>query len=294
MYPGMVTDALWTDFNGDKIPDLILVGEWMKIRLFENKDKKLVEITEQAGLKDSEGWWNTIAEEDFDKDGDIDYVIGNLGLNSQIKASAAEPATIYAKDFDNSGSVDAVMCYYIKGVSYPIYSKDDLQDQMPFIEKKYPTYASYASQTITDIFSPDQLKGALSLKASVFASCYIENNGNSGFSFKTLPLEAQFSPVYAIQPVDYNNDGNPDIILAGNFEGSRIQFGDYDANRGLLLTGDGKGSFKVVSNILSGFNIRGQVRDISEVKTSQDKRIYVFALNNDSVRLYINSRQYDK
>ena len=291
--PGMVTDALWTDFNGDKSPDLIIVGEWMKIRAFKNKEKKLIEITDNAGLKDSEGWWNTIAEEDFDKDGDTDYVIGNLGLNSQIKASGSEPATIIARDFDNNGSVDAVMCYFIQGVSYPIYSKDDLQDQMPFIEKKYPSYESYASQTITDIFSPDQLKEALVLKASVFATCYLENKGSAGFSLKTLPLEAQLSSVYAIQTGNYNNDNNPDMILAGNFHGSRIQFGDYDANRGLLLTGDGNGSFKVISNIESGFNIKGEVRDISEVKTASDKRIYVFALNNDSVRLY-NNMIYNK
>lgn len=287
--PGMVTDAIWTDFTGDKIPDLIITGEWMKIRLFENKGRTLVEITEKSGLRDSEGWWNRIAGCDYDKDGDTDYIIGNLGLNSQIKASVGEPVTIYASDFDNNGSVDAIMCCYVSGTSYPIYSRDDLMAQMPFIEKKFPTYESYANATINDIFTPEQLNDALKLKAVIFASCYLENKGNSQFVLKPLPLAAQLSPVYAISSADYNNDGNTDILLAGNFSGARIQFGDYDANRGLLLAGSGKGSFRVVPNYLSGFNIRGEVRDISPVKTASGKDLLVFALNNDSARIYRHS-----
>jgi hypothetical protein len=286
MNPGMVTDAVWTDFNGDKKPDLIIVGEWMKIRVFQNTGRKLTEITDQCGLKDSEGWWNTIIADDFDHDGDTDYVIGNLGLNSQIKGSVAEPATIYAKDFDNNGTIDAVMCYYIKGKSYPIYGKDDLQDQLPFIAKKYPTYESYASQTITDIFTPDQLKGALVLKASVFASCYLENKGNNQFELAPLPREAQFSPIYGIVAGDFNHDGNEDMILAGNFFGTRIRFGEYDANKGLVLTGNGRGKFKALNDLQSGFYIKGEVRDIKEVPLASGKNILVFALNNDSVRLY--------
>jgi enediyne biosynthesis protein E4 len=284
--PGMVTDALWTDFNGDGRPDLIIVGEWMKVRVFQNNGKGLDEITDQGGLKDSEGWWNTISQADIDGDGDTDYILGNLGLNSQIKVSVAEPATIYAKDFDNNGSTDAIMCYYVQGVSYPFYAKDDLQDQMPFIEKKYPTYESYARQKITDIFSADELKDALVLKASVFASCYMENLGNGRFKLSPLPHAAQFSPVYAIKTGDFNNDGKTDIILAGNFSGSRIKFGDYDANKGLMLEGNGKGGFKVLNDLQSGLHVNGEVRDISEVKLASGKNILIFVLNNDSARVY--------
>jgi hypothetical protein len=216
----------------------------------------------------------------------MDYVIGNLGLNSQIKVSVAEPATIYAKDFDNNGSIDAVMCYYIQGNSYPFYAKDDLQDQMPFIEKKYPTYESYANQKITDIFSADELKDALTLKASVFESCYLENKGNNQFKLSPLPREAQFSPIYAIKTGDYNNDGKTDMIVAGNFFGTRIKFGEYDANKGLLLSWNGKDNFSVWSDTRSGFNIRGEVRDIAEIKLASGKSILVFVLNNDSARIY--------
>jgi enediyne biosynthesis protein E4 len=284
--PGMVTDALWTDFSGDGKTDLIIVGEWMPVRFFRNDGKTLTEITSQCGLKDTEGWWNTIAAEDFDKDGDIDYAAGNLGLNSQIKVSPAEPATIYARDFDNNGSVDAILCYYIMGESYPFYSRDDLQDQMPFIEKKYPTYESYTTQKITDIFSPAELNDALVLKASNFQTCYMENLGGSRFRLVPLPREAQFSPVYAITTGDFNNDGKTDMLLGGNFFGTRIKFGEYDANKGLLLEGDGKGGFTVLSDLQSGFNIRGEVRDIKRVKLASGKEILVFALNNDSTEVY--------
>jgi hypothetical protein len=282
----MVTDAVWTDFDGDKRLDLIIVGEWMGIRAFHNDGKSLTEISDKCGLKNTEGWWNTIISGDFDLDGDMDYVIGNLGLNSQVKASVTEPATIYAKDFDNNGSIDAVMCYYIQGRSYPLYGKDDLEKQIPFIKKKYPSYESYARQTITDIFSPEELRDALVLKACVFESCYLENKGNNQFELTPLPREAQFSPIYAISSGDYNKDGNPDMILAGNFFGTRIKFGEYDANKGLLLTGNGKGKFEAQSDLQSGFHINGEVRDIAEVRLATGKDILIFALNNDSARLY--------
>ena len=286
LYPGMVTDAIWTDFNSDGRKDLIVAGEWMSLRIFQNNGNNLKEITDDCGIGASEGWWNTIVSEDFDHDGDPDYVLGNLGLNSRIKVSPEEPATIYVEDFENNGSIDPVMCYYINGKSYPFYAKDDLQAQMPFIRKKYPTYESYANQTIEDILPAEILQDATILKATNFASCYLENRGNSQFTLTPLPREAQFSPVYAVKTGDFNGDGNPDMILAGNFLGSRIKFGDYDANKGLLLAGDGKGNFTATDGIRSGFHIRGEVRDIEEIKLASGMNVMVFALNNDSARFY--------
>ena len=286
MNPGMVTDAVWTDFNGDKKLDIIIVGEWMGIRVFQNDGAGLIEVSDRCGLKDSEGWWNAIIAEDFDMDGDMDYVIGNLGLNSRIKSSVAEPATILAKDFDNNGSMDAVMCYYIQGKSYPAYAKDDLLDQLPFLKNIYPTYESYANQTIDDIFSAENLKGSVVLKACVFESCYLENKGNNLFELSPLPREAQYSPIYGICSGDFNHDRNPDLILAGNLFGTRLRFGEYDANKGLLLTGNGKGDFKAQNDLQSGFHVNGEVRDVVNVRLASGKDILVFALNNDSAKLY--------
>ena len=239
----MVTDALWTDFNGDESPDLILVGEWMAVRLFLNTGTGLEEVVDQEWMKYSEGWWNTIHGEDFDLDGDMDYVLGNLGKNFQIKPTAEEPATIYASDFDNNGSLDGIMCYYILGRSAPLYSKLDLAEQLPGFDKKYPDYKSFAGLNIHDIFPDDLLEQAVVLKVTRPASSYLENLGNNTFHLSDLPVEAQLSPVYSIVSEDYNGDGIPDLVLAGNFYGSRQKFGRMDANRGVVLLGNGDGSF---------------------------------------------------
>jgi hypothetical protein len=288
--PGMITDALWTDCNGDGLVDLILVGKWMPIRIFLNSGSNLEELVGQNWMKDSKGWWNGISPGDFDHDGDMDYIVGNFGLNSEIKASGNEPVSIYAQDFDNNGSLDAIMCYYINGENYPLYSKYDLASQIKNIDDMYPDYKSYADKTITDIFSKEMLQEALVVTATNFSSSYLENKGNNQFELSPLPLPAQLSPVYGIHTEDFNNDGNLDMILAGNFFGSRIRFGRYDANKGVLFLGDGHGQFEEVSNIQSGIFIDGEVRDITQVKLASGKEMLVFTINNDSLYIFEKSR----
>ncbi len=284
--PGMVTDALWTDFSGDGLPDLILVGEWIPVRLFLNSGSTLAEITGQNWMPDSRGWWNSIGSGDFDKDGDNDYLLGNFGLNFEIKPTPDEPVSIYAKDFDNNGSLDAVMSSFIKGENYPIYPKDDLGSQIPEIYNRYPSYGSYADQTISDIFSEEELRNSLLLQANTFSSSYLENLGNNQFTLSDLPLQAQLAPVNSMRSDDFNNDGNLDILLVGNFFGSRIQYGRLDANKGLLMLGDGKGNFTEVPNKESGLFINGEVRDIARVRLATGKELLLFTLNNDSLQLY--------
>ncbi len=285
--PGLVTDAELQDLNNDNKPDLVITGEWMKIRVFLNRVNSFEEITESGGLNNTEGWWNTIHTGDFDNDGDIDLVAGNMGLNTRIKVSEEEPATIHARDFDNNGTIDAIMSYYVLGVSYPFYSKDDLQTQLPFIRRKYPDYKSYANQTINTIFTPEELSGAITLKATLFASCFIENLGNDKFKIQQLPREAQYFPVYAIESGDFNNDGNKDLLLGGNFTGTRIKFGEQDAGKGLMLLGNSKGEFSALNDAESGIFIKGEIRNIVTVKLTDGNDLLLFFRNNDKAVAYI-------
>ncbi len=284
--PGMVTDAIWTDFNGDGKADLMLVGEFMAIRAFENTGGQLVELKADSGLTDSQGWWNSIESGDFDNDGDMDYIVGNFGLNSQLKASPDEPVQVYYKDFDNNGSLDPILTSYIMGETYPVFSKDDLLGQLSGLKRKYVNYSDYADQKITDIFTSEELSDAQILEAKNFATSYIENLGNNHFKVTPLPTPAQFAPIYGILVHDFNKDGNLDVILAGNFFGSRVKYGRYDANKGLLLIGDGKGNFKPVNTQESGLNIDGEVRDITFIKLADGKELLLFARNDMGVKTY--------
>lgn len=281
---GMVTDAVWADLNNDKQNDLIVVGEWMPIKVFVNENGKLTDKTNTFISAATNGWWNRIYAADFDKDGDMDFIVGNRGLNTQVKVSEAQPCTMTYKDFDNNGSVDGIMCYYIQGKSYPALSRDEMLDQLPVLRKKFNDYASYSTATINDLFSESELSTAKKLIANNMASCYIENKGGK-FEIKPLPLQAQFSPVYAIHSIDVNKDGNLDLLLAGNLEKVRVAIGKFDANHGMLFLGNGKGGFEYVPQTQSGFAIRGDVRDIQIIKT-KDKTRVLFSLSNRPVHSY--------
>ena len=289
---GMVTDAIWSDFNGDSQEDLLIVGEFMGIRMFQNLNGKLTEVSEAYGLKETQGWWNSIKEGDFDADGDMDYIIGNFGLNSQLKASATEPVTLYAKDFDNNGSIDPILCSYNMGENYPVFSKDDLLGQLSNLKRRYVNYSDYADQKITDIFTEDELKGATILQAKNFATSYLENLGNNQFKLSPLPHSSQFSPVYGILVQDFNQDGNLDVLLGGNFFGTRVKFGRYDANKGTYLLGNGKGEFSSINNLKSGLNVSGEVRDIALLERADKSQLLVFIKNNTTLQVYkINGQQ---
>ena len=281
---GMVTDAAWLDIDKDGLKDLIVCGEWSSMRLLSTKNGQLTDLSKQYFPGDQKGWWNRLHLADMDGDGDMDIIAGNWGLNSPIKVSKDEPATILYNDFDNNGSVDPLICYYIQGKSYPMASRDEITDQMFSLRQRFPTYGSYANASITDILTPDQIQSAKQLSANHFETTYFENN-NGLFRAKTLPLQANLFPVFAINTGDFDHDGKQDIILAGNTDHARIKIGKMDAGYGVLLKGDGRGNFGYVPQLQSGLNVKGCTRDIITVKGRNGDRV-IFGINNQAPAVY--------
>jgi hypothetical protein len=288
MHPGLVCAALWTDFNGDKKPDLIVTGQWMKISVFRNNNGKLVPSTSGSGLDSSDGWWNCLSAGDFDHDGDIDYIAGNLGLNSRIKAKPGEPACVYASDFDNNGSLDAIMCYYIQGKSYPIHSRDMLIDQMRPLRRKFLRYQTYATATIYDIFPKEQVDTATLLFSRTFSSSYIENLGNGNFKIRELPVGLQLAPVNAVICDDFDQDGNLDFVSVGNSYVTEVETGRYDASIGNFMKGDGKGNFIPVKVTDSGFFNDKDARSMVILK-SRNKKLIIIGNNSDTLKIISTS-----
>jgi hypothetical protein len=281
---GMVTDAAWIDVDNDGKKDLIVCGEWTKIRLLSNKGGKLTDLSDQYFPDSLKGWWNRLQLADMDGDGDLDLIAGNWGLNSSIKVSRSEPATMFYNDFDNNGSVDPLICYYIQGKSYPMATRDEITDQIVSLRQKFPTYDSYADATIEDILTEDQLKSAKRLTTDHFETTYFEND-KGVFKAKELPLQANFFPVYAITTGDFDHDGKQDIILAGNIDHARIKIGKIDAGYGVLLKGDGKGHFEYVPQLKSGLIVKGCTRDLIKIKGKGADRL-IFTVTDQAPVVY--------
>ncbi len=277
---GMITDAIWSDIDGDQDDDLLVVGEWMPISVFENEEGKLVKSTEATGLAESNGWCNTIVEADLDQDGDLDFVVGNHGLNSRFKASKEQPVTMYTNDFDRNGTAEQILTVYNDSSSYPMVLKHDLVMQMPSLKKKYLKYASYQEQTIENIFSPEQLEKAVQSPVYELATSMLINQGNGTFNLKPLPVEAQFSPTYGISVADFDNDQISDIILGGNFYAAKPEVGIYDASHGLFLKGSGDGQFTPVPTKNTGLLFSGEVRHLALMEVGNKIQLWAIRNNN--------------
>ncbi len=284
---GLVTSALWSDFNNDDKIDLIVVGEWLPLTFFKNENGRLVNITKDAGLQNSNGWWNSITGADFDQDGDIDYIAGNLGLNSPFKASASNPITLLANDYDQNGSIDAILSRYHRGLQVPFAARDALVDQIPLMRKRFPTYESYAEATLNKVLTSEELRQSYQLKAKILTSSYIENRGNGKFVIKPLANFAQISPLFGLQTGDYNQDGYMDLLAVGNSHAVEFVTGQYDALQGLLLLGDGRGNFNSSENRNHGFLVAGDGKALVQMHlTAKSESVVIASQNNGPLRAF--------
>jgi hypothetical protein len=285
MEVGMITDMTWADVDNDGDPDMVIVGDWMPVKIFINDFGIFTDESERFGLSNTEGWWNVIIAKDLNGDGNVDFVLGNHGLNSRFKASAKQPVTMYVNDFDLNGSIEQIICAYNGDKSYPVVMKGDLIKQIPTLEKKYIKFEDYKEQTIEDIFPDEVLQRAVKLNARVLESCVMINTGQGSFHLNFLPVEAQFSPVYAIAADDFNNDGICDIVIGGNQHRAKPETGIYNAGYGLYLKGNTEGTWDTVPSVISGFFTKGEVRDL-EILNIFGSRIIAVVRNNDKLEFF--------
>ncbi|MGH7446308.1 MAG: FG-GAP repeat domain-containing protein, partial [Longimicrobiales bacterium] len=282
---GMVSSAAWIDYDEDGQLDLVVVGEWMPIRVFRQLDGRFVDATAQAGLRDTRGWWNTVSAVDLRGNGRKDLVVGNLGRNSYIRASPGEPARLYVHDFARSGALQQILTCYRNGVSYPVAGRDDLVKLMPRLRSRYVSYADFGASRIEDIFGAAELRDAQVLEAELLGSVIALNNGDGTFEVRPLPAEAQYAPIRAVLAEDFDGDGRTDLLVAGNFYGVTPLRGRYDASYGLLLRGDGSGGFEAVDLETSGVVIDGEVRAMRMLHGMNGARMVMVARNDAALQM---------
>jgi len=276
---GMVSAALWTDYDNDGWVDLLVAGEWMPLTFFHNEEGRLVKADLLA--TPSGGWWNSIAAADFDHDGDLDYVLGNQGLNNSYRATASHPLRIYAKDFDGNGSLDHVIGAYTEGAYRPIHPKKDLVKQLNLMRRRFPRYELYGQATMDDLFSEEEMEGAYSASVHMLESAYLENRGAEGFELTPLPRSAQVAPLYGLLADDFTGDGHPDILAGGNKYGAEFITGYQDASIGLLLAGDGRGGFAPLPAQKSGFLVAGDAKGLVQLAAADGRRLLVAGQNRE-------------
>ncbi|WP_153799901.1 VCBS repeat-containing protein [Foetidibacter luteolus] len=282
---GMVNIAQWVDLDNDNYPELLIGGDWMNILLFKNTKGRLEDISKKAGIEHLSGMWSAIKATDIDGDGDTDFILGNCGYNNQFKASKEQPVTLYAYDFDDNGTIDPIMCYYIQGKSYPMASRDELLDQVVPLKKKFVKYKDYADATIEKIFPSTKISDARQYKCNELASGILYNNGNLQFSFTALPIEAQFSRVYGAVADDFDKDGIKDILISGNFFPYRVQLGRCDAGLGMLLKGNRDKTFTAVDPTLSGCYADGDIRAMDTLKNKSGDTLIIIGKNDAAVQV---------
>ncbi|MEM1324951.1 MAG: VCBS repeat-containing protein [Bacteroidota bacterium] len=277
---GMITDAQWADTDGDGDEDLVVVGEWMPITIFENENGQFT----PSEIANSSGWWNCLQSGDFNSDGRPDFIIGNHGLNSRFRASETEPIKMFVNDFDQNGSAEQIIARYEDGKLLPFTRRHDLVMQMPPMKKKYLRYRNYVGQTVDQVFTPEQLENALELEVQTLKSVALMSSEN-GYALQALPRAAQTSPIYGIQVDDFDADGQLDVLIGGNFYNAKPEVGRYDAGYGLLLKGNEDGAFDAIAPKVSGFQVNGEVRDMEGIEIDGKSSVLV-ARNSERIAIF--------
>jgi hypothetical protein len=288
---GMVCDALFSDFDNDNLPDLLLAGEWMPVTLLKNVDGKFTNVTSTSGINNKHGWWNSIVAGDFRHTGRTDYIVGNVGLNTLYQASDSYPVYITAKDFDNNGGYEAFPSFFLQDQKgemkeFPANVRDDVVHRLPAMKKRFNDYKSFATATMDEIFPPESREGGIRLQANMLQSCYLQNDGGGKFTMIPLPKEAQISALSGMLVDDFDEDGNLDVLINGNDFGTEVSIGRYDALNGLLLKGNGSGNFLPVSIQQSGIYIPGNGRALVKLLGSSGNYLVAASQNKDELKLF--------
>ncbi|MFY0599003.1 MAG: VCBS repeat-containing protein [Cyclobacteriaceae bacterium] len=276
---GMITDAIWTDFNDDELVDLLVVGEWMPISIYINDGNKLINQTEGLGYSHTAGWWFSIEKGDFNQDGLQDFIVGNLGLNYKYKATTDETFDLYVSDFDQNNKADLVLGYFNNGEQFPVRGRQCSSEQIPAIEQKFKNYESFAAANLIEIYGEENLKKSAHYQIESFASIIMINRGGGDFETSSLPKELQLSAVNDLQIRDFNQDGYLDVIAAGNLYASEVETPRNDAGIGSLLIGDGKGGFDYQTYSESGLLLDRDVKKLAVARGAANN--YLLAASNN-------------
>ncbi len=286
-FMGMVTDSEFIDIDNDNTKELVVVGEWMPVKIFKFLQNKLVDITDSLGLSKTNGLYNNMHSEDLDGDGYTDLVLGNYGLNSMFRASIEQPLSLYVNDFDNNGRTEQILAMHYDEQLYPIVQLKDLWMQIPSLKKKYLKFENYKNVTMDKLFDPSTIRDSEVKKVYNLSSVSLYNKKGKGFEIKELPFMAQLSPIFSIISDDINNDGVMDLILGGNLSRVKPEFGPNSSSYSTLLLGTKDKRFKYVNSKLSGLFISGEIRDLDKIKINK-KDSYIFAVNNSKLKILEN------